>query len=214
MFAFHQDHQRPPHCCGFWSSQHSDPPGPLRSLWHNIPHHSPYSPIWLPCSYRYSTLLVPVLFNKQETVYHHWRLQFHPSSSQPGCVSRLWAWTPPLHHLHAPPWSDNLQTWSQLPFLCWWYSIISLHQTIHQATTTVTRQMPAWYKTLDDIKHNQTKHQLKRAHGCGIKGVAPEGWRSSLWRGWLHYLPIHRSPQPGCHPWFHTIFSITYKIHH
>ena len=154
----HQDHQRPPHCCRFWPHQYSDPPGPLCSLRHNLPHHPPHPPIWLTWSHRYSTLLVPVLFNKQEKVCHHWRLQFHPSSSQPGCASRLCVWTPPLHYLHAPPWSDNSQTWSQLPFLCWWYSNISLHQTVHPATPTVTHQLPAWYKTLDDIKSTQTKH--------------------------------------------------------
>ena len=36
---------------------------------------------------------------------------------------------------------------------------ISLHQTIHPATPTVTRQLPAWHKTLDDIKFTQTKDQ-------------------------------------------------------
>ena len=56
--------------------------------------------------------------NRKQKGCHHLKLQFHPSSSQPRCASRLCAWTPPLHHLHAPPWSDNLQTQSQLPLLC------------------------------------------------------------------------------------------------
>jgi len=114
-----QGDQRHSPLCWLWFPLNSHSPWPNSRIWHDQPFH-PHQP--------------PPVF--------HWHNRYCRQSWRP---SGFCSWSPSIHHLHPPNWTNPPSTPTPVPLLCWWHTALPLNKINFSNHTLPAQHLPHWH---------------------------------------------------------------------